>query len=316
VSDLTSLLPIAASSSEDSVVALIVLPAALSLIMLSLGLTLTPADFKRVLVYPKGVGIGLGNLLLISPLLGFAVAELYNLEPTLACGLVLMAAAPGGTMANLLTHLAKGDTALSVTMTGVSSLLAVVTVPVYLSLSIDYFDAPLGDDISMGGVVVRVFLITIIPLSLGMYLRSRDPVRVIRLEPRFKKITFAVFAIVVAGAIASEFDVVRDSFTELALATLTLNVAAMTVSWTVARVARLSSPQSTAIALELGLHNSTLAIAVGASLSDQLATPAAVYSVFMFWTAGGFARLMYKRNQRIAAAATAAGEPAAEPARA
>ncbi len=293
-------------TEDGGIMATVALPVALAIIMCSLGLSLTLGDFKRVLVFPRGVAIGMTNLLLISPFLAFGIAELYNLAPELAVGLVLMGAAPGGTMANLLTHLARGDTALSVTMTAVSSLAAVVTVPLYLGASIRWFDAPVGDDVSMVGVVARVFAITIVPLSIGMALRARDPERVDRHEQRIKRVTLTVFVIVVAGAIAAEQEVVRENFTDLALATLTLNVAAMTVSYSIARVARLNDAQSTAIALELGIHNSTLAIAVATSVATILATPAAVYSMFMFFTAGAFAWAMYRRNAPV-------GEPQPEP---
>jgi BASS family bile acid:Na+ symporter len=283
-------------TEDPGLLATIGLPAALAVIMCALGLSLTPGDFKRVLVLPKGVAIGLANLLLISPVLAFAIAEVYGLAPELAVGLVLMGAAPGGTMANLLTHLARGDTALSVTMTGVSSVAAVVTVPLYLGLSIDWFGAGVADDVTMLGIVARVFAITLVPLAVGMALRARDPERAERLEPRVKRVALGVFVLVVAGAIASEIDVIFDRFAELALATLTLNVAAMAVSYSIARGARLPDGQATAIGLELGVHNSTLAITVATSIATVLATPAAVYSLFMFFTAGVFARLMYRRN--------------------
>lgn len=281
---------------DPGLVAQIALPLALAIIMGALGLSLTPADFKRVLVVPKGVAIGMANLLLISPFLGFAVAEVYGLEPELAVGLVLMAAAPGGTMAALLTHLARGETALSVTMTALSSVLTVVTMPFYLALAISHFDAGVGSDVSMLGVVARVFAITIIPLSIGMYARARRTDWAVEHEPRIKKVTLTVFVLVVIGAVVSELDIIVDNFGELALATLTLNVAAMTIAFTVARFARLDKRQTTAIALELGVHNSTLAIAVATSVATILATPAAVYSVFMFLTAGAFARVMWARN--------------------
>ena len=289
-----------AAANDDSLFALILLPVALAVIMTSLGLSLTLADFKRIFVFPKGVAIGMTNLVLISPFLAFGIAELYDLAPELAVGLVLMGAAPGGTTANLMTHLAKGDTALSVTMTAISSLAAVITVPLYLGLSIEYFDAGVGDDVSMGGIVARVFLITIVPLAFGMWLRSRNPERADRLEPTVKKLAFLFLAVVIAGAVLTEFEVIQENFADLALATLTLNVAAMSVSYSIARVARLSDAQSTAIALELGVHNGTLAIAVASTVDNTLATPAAVYSIFMFVTAGLFARLMYKRNGVVA----------------
>lgn len=289
----------ATGSSDDSLFALILLPIALAVIMTSLGLSLTLADFKRVFVFPKGVAIGMVNLVLISPFLAFGIAELYNLQPELAVGLVLMGAAPGGTTANLMTHLAKGDTALSVTMTAISSLAAVITVPLYLGLSIGYFDAGVGDDVSMGGIVARVFLITIVPLAFGMWLKSRSPERAARVEPTIKKVAFGLLGIVILGAVLSESELIRDNFADLALATLTLNLAAMSVSYSIARVARLNDAQSTAIALELGVHNGTLAIAVASTVDNSLATPAAVYSLFMFITAGLFARLMWRRNGRV-----------------
>ena len=283
----------------------VLLPIALAVIMVTLGLSLTPADFRRVLVVPKGVAIGIVNLLLVSPLLAFGIAELYGLEAAFAVGLVLLGASPGGTTANLLTHLARGDTALSVTMTAISSLAAVITVPLYLGLAIDAFGADVGADVSMGGVVVRVFLITVVPLSIGMWLRSRDPARVARIEPRAKRVAMALFVLVVIGAVAAEWETFMDHVAELAAAALTLNILAMAVSYSVARGARLDNRQSTAIAMELGVHNSTLAITVAATVATELTVPAAVYSAFMFITAGLFARLMHRRNAATPAPAMA-----------
>jgi len=282
---------------EDSVLATIVLPAALAVIMLSLGLSLTVADFKRVFVEPRGVAVGLVNLVLISPLLAFAIAELFSLDPALAVGLVLLGASPGGTMANLLTHLARGDTALSITMTATSSLAAVITVPLFLSLSTDYFGATgLDDEVGMLGVVARVLLITVIPLALGMYLRVSDPKRVAEVYDTVRKVALGVFFVVVVGVVAAENDLVFDNIGALAPAVITLNVVAMLLSFTIARLVRLDDRQATAIAIELGVHNSTLAIAVGASIATVLTIPAAVYASFMFITAGIFARIMYRRN--------------------
>ena len=282
---------------EDSLFATLFLPVALAVIMTSLGMSLTVDDFRRVVVYPRGVSIGLANLVLISPLLAFAIAEAYSLEPALAVGLVLLGASPGGTMANLLTHLARGDTALSITITAISSLAAVVTVPLFLELATDHFGANrLDEDVSMLGVVARVLLITVIPLSFGMWLRARRPARVAAIERTFRRVALAVFAAVVVGVIVAEHERVFDNLDDVAAAAVTLNVASMAISFAIARVARLDNRQSTAIAIELGIHNSTLAIAVGASIATVLTIPAAVYASFMFLTAGVFARLMYRRN--------------------
>jgi BASS family bile acid:Na+ symporter len=281
---------------DTSVFTAVALPIALAVIMVSLGLELRPADFRRIFVYPRGVAIGLVNLTLVAPLLAFGVAELFDLDPVLAIGLVLLGASPGGTLANLLTHLARGDTALSVTMTAISSVGALLVVPIYLSLAANHFSGSDIGDIEMAGVVARVFLITIIPLSLGMYLRARYPEATERRRDGLKKVAFAAFVLVVAGAVASEFEVLIDNFGDVALATLALNVAAMSISFGMAKLSRLTDRQATAISMELGIHNSTLAIAVAGTINIDLAIPAAVYSAFMFITAGLFARYMARRN--------------------
>jgi len=294
-----------AAMEDSSVFALVGLPVALALIMAGLGLSLTPDDFKRLLVEPRGILIGLANLLVVSPLLAFGVAELYGLGAAFAVGLVLLGASPGGTMANFLTHLARGDTALSISMTALSSVAAIVTVPTALTLAVEHFDAPVGDDVSMLGTVLRVLAITIVPLAVGMWFRARHTQRARAAEPRFRTMALILFLAVVVGAVLSEFEKVTENFTELALATLTLNVAAMSISFTVSRLARLDNRQATAVAMELGIHNATLAIAIGASVDDSLIVPAAVYSAFMFVTAGTFARLVHRRNAAAVATAPA-----------
>jgi bile acid:Na+ symporter, BASS family len=281
---------------NDSVVVTILLPAAIAVIMCSLGMTLTRDDFRRVLTAPRGVAIGMLNLALISPLLAFAMAELFELPPELAVGLVLLGASPGGMMANMLTHLARGDTALSVTMTAISSVGAMVTVPLFLTLSSDHFGATEVGDVGMLGIVLRVFAITIVPVAIGMELRRRRPDRVEAVYPRVRQVSLTLFAVVVLGAIAAEHDTVRENLADVAGAALALNLAAMALSFTISKLARLDDRQATAIALELGIHNSALAIAVGASLADDLAIPAAVYSSFMLFTGGAFAWAMSRRN--------------------
>ncbi len=281
---------------DSPLLASIALPIAIATIMCSLGLALTPADFRRVLVAPRGVVIGMLNLALISPLLAFVMAELFDLPPELAVGLVLLGSSPGGMMANMLTHLARGDTALSVTMTAISSVASVITVPLFLSLSSEHFGAGSLGEVSMPGVVALVFTITLIPVAIGMTLRRRWPERVAVAYPRVRAASLGLFAIVVLGAIVSEYDTVAENAAEMAGAALALNLAAMTISFAISRLARLDSRQSTAIALELGIHNSTLAIAVGASLATELTIPAAVYSSFMLFTGGLFAWTMSRRN--------------------
>ena len=174
--------------------------------------------------------------------------------------------------------------------------------PLYLGLAGEHFAGGDIGDVSMGGVVARVFAITVVPLSVGMWLHSRYPARVREVRGRVKRAAMIAFVAVVIGAVASEIEVVLDNFASVALATLALNVAAMSISFVVARLARLSNEQATAIAMELGIHNSTLAIAVAATINIDYAIPAAVYSAFMFITAGLFARFMRVRNSGVVSA--------------
>lgn len=274
------------------------LPVGLALIMITLGMSLVPDDFRRVIKMPRGVAIGMLNLALISPLLAFAAAELFALSAVMAAGLVLLGASPGGTMANLLTHLAKGDTALSVTMTAVSSIFALVTVPLYLGLAIDHFGATeLDKDFSMLPVVAKVFAITIVPLSIGMFIRARRAEWAIANELRAKRIALGLFLLIVVGAVIAENESVRANLSEVLGAAVALNILAMAIGFGSARLVRLDDRQATAISMELGVHNSTVAIAVGASISTELAVPAAVYASFMFFSAGLFAWFMSSRNR-------------------
>lgn len=283
---------------EGNPITLIALPLGLVFIMFSLGLGLVAEDFRRVFRSPRGVIVGMANLLVLAPFLGIAVAEVFALPPILAVGLVLLAAAPGGTMANLLTHLARGETALSVTLTGFSSAMAVITVPLYLAVASSWFNlVGVDNDVEVLPIAARVLAITLIPLIAGMLVRSRYTAWTARNERTFKKISLVLFALIVAAAIISEWGRVTDYLGDVIVAVIALNVLAMSLSYLISRAARLNEKSSTAIALELGLHNATLAIAVGASLDNEMTIPAAVYGLFMWVTGGSFAWLMARRNR-------------------
>jgi BASS family bile acid:Na+ symporter len=284
---------------DDNPITLIALPLGLVFIMFSLGLGLVKDDFRVVLKSPRGVIVGMANLLIVAPLLAVGVATVFNLPPVLAVGLVLLGAAPGGTMANLLTHLARGETALSVTLTGISSALAVVTVPLYLSLSSAWFNLTgVDNDVEILPIAGRVLAITLVPLIIGMAIKQRAPEWTLTNYHRFRVISLGLFVVIVAAAVGSEWGNVTEYLGSVLLAVITLNVLAMGISFMLARAARLSDRSSTAIALELGLHNATLAIAVGASLDPEMTIPAAVYGLFMWVTGGSFAYFMSRRNRQ------------------
>ena len=282
---------------SDSVFILVLLPISLFIILFSLGLALTIADFRRVAVYPRGVAIGMANLLFISPLLAVGLAIAFKLPPELAVGMVLLGASPGGTTANMLTHLAKGDTALSLTMTAISSVAAVFTVPILLDLSTQWFmQGEAQYEIAMTPIVMKILLITLLPLGIGMLVRSRATQWSIRFEPLVKKIATIFFILVVFVVLWSEQEHIFGNIASVGLAVLCLNIFAMGISYGSSKLAGLDGPQSTAISIELGVHNTTLAMAVGAMVSASMIIPAAVYSLFMFFTAGAFAKWMHSRN--------------------
>lgn len=238
------------------------------------------------------------NLILIAPLLALAIAHLSGLDPLLAAGLVLLGAAPGGVFANLLTHAARGATALSVSMTALSSTAAVVTAPFWLGVALRAFDVPESEiDLDMPLIVARVLLTIAVPLGAGMLLAARRPEWVLARKHVFERVAFGTFVVIVITAIASQAGPVIDNLTEVALAALALNLGAMAIGFTAARLVRLDPPQATAISIELGVHNTALAIAIGAAVNEELAIPAAVYSTFMVFTAGAFAWFMHRRNR-------------------
>ena len=278
------------------------LPLALFVIMTGLGLSLTLADFRRVALYPRGVAIGMANLLLLSPLLAFLAALAFDLGPELAVGMILLGAAPGGTTANLLTHLARGDTALSVSMTAISSLVSVFTTPLFLGLATYYFLGSQSEaELNMGGIVLRVMFITLVPLSLGMVLRAWLPAFALRAEPWVKRAALVFFVIVVGGAMYEARNEGLGVLFAVGAATLTLNLSAMSLSWFIARRAKLNLRQSTAIAIELGVHNTTLTMAVGAMIAPVYMIPGAVYGIQMIVTASLFVWLIHRRNASAAA---------------
>lgn len=276
----------------------VLLPLALVIIMTSLGVALTVGDFRRVMVYPRGVAIGLGNLLIISPALAFFIAWAFSLPPELAVGVVLLGAAPGGTMANMLTHLARGDTALAVTMTAVSSALCVVTVPLFLGIGMTVFMS--GDAAApapaLAPIVVKILLITLVPLSFGMLVRAASPSFADRLARPLKKLAIGFFVLVVFAAIYAERQNILGFILSVGAAVICLNLLAMGSGYGCARLGGLNRAQTTAVAIELGVHNTTLSMAVGGMVSATMTIPGAVYGTFMFVTAGLFAWAMTRRH--------------------
>lgn len=278
------------------------LPGALAVIMLGLGLSLTTADFRRVLTYPKAVGVALTCQMLVLPLVCVGVAHAFGLSPVLAVGLMLLAASPGGTSANLYSHLANGDVALNVSLTAITSVLAIFMLPLVVNLSLVHFFGegkvlPLQFD-----KVMQVFVVVLVPVALGMWVRQRFSQFAQRAEKPVKLLSAIFLFAVVALVIVTQSEALSAGAVQVGLAALTFNLLSLAVGYFVPILLKLDRRQATAIGMEIGLHNGTIAIAIAMSPqllnSPQMALPAAVYGLIAFVTAGIFGVLVNIRARR------------------
>ena len=270
----------------DSALTAVGLPVALAVIMFGLGLSLTPGDFARVTRYPRAAVVALTCQLVVLPLVCFGLVLLLDLDPVLAVGMMLLAASPGGTTANLFSHLFRGDVALNITLTAVNSVIAVFTLPVVTNLAFAYFEPDGAETIGLQVVeTLQIFAIVLIPVAIGMLVRSRSLSFAQRMDRPIRIASAVILAVLVLGILVSERDNVAGYLQELALVATAFCVASLTIGYVVPRLFGVDRRQSIASSMEIGVHNGTLAIAIAESvLSDVegLAIPAAVYSLLMF----------------------------------
>jgi BASS family bile acid:Na+ symporter len=275
---------------ESSSLTSIFLPAALGIIMLGLGLSLTIADFKRIVRYPKAVFIGLFCQMLILPFICLAIAMAFKLQPALAVGLMLLAASPGGATANLYSHLSNGDVALNISLTALNSVLSLFTLPLIVNVSLLIFMDD-GQQIPMQfKKVVEVFMIVLVPVSIGMVVNAAFPRVSAKLEKPVKIASALLLILVIAAAIGKEKDNLLQYFGQVGLAALLFNVLSMAVGYNIPRWLGIGQRQAIAIGMEIGIHNGTLAIFIALNVlgNSLMSIPAAIYSLIMFITAALF----------------------------
>ena len=276
---------------QSSLLSNVLLPLALGVIMFGLGLGLTTEDFRRVARYPRAVLTGLFLQVGVLPWVAFALALLFRLPPELAVGLMLLAASPGGATANIYSHIARGDVALNITLTAINSGLCLLTLPIVLNLSLEYF---LGAGQYVPPPVrkiVEVATLIVLPVVLGMTVRRFAPGFAARMEKPVRLLSVLVLAMLVVAAVAQEWDMLLAYFAAVGLACLLFNLASMGVGYTAPLALKLPKKQAIAIAMEIGIHNGTLAIFIALNVlqSTAISVPAAVYSLLMFFTAAVFA---------------------------
>lgn len=273
------------------------LPLSLAFIMFAMGLTLVPDNFRRVALQPKAFAVGATSQVLVLPLVAFVLVLLWPVEPALAVGVMILAACPGGVTSNLLTHLVRGDTALSISLTAVISLLSVVTIPLIVNFALYWFTDDAGVELPIARSIIGIFLITTVPVVLGMLVRAWRSDWTQRVEPRFRQAATVLFVVIVLGAIFAQ----RENLVEYAAAVaplmLVLNLLMMAVGWYAAKLFRLGEYQGKAISLECGLQNGTMAIFIAATLlqNETMMMPGAIYGLLMFATSGAWVGWMARR---------------------
>ena len=280
-----------------SIITDIFLPLSLAFIMFSLGVGLTATDFTRVAKQPKDFFVGLICQIILLPLIAFILVKLWPISPELAIGVMIIAAAPGGVTSNILTSFARGDVALSISLTAIISLLSVVTVPFILVTSLDLLGSEnLSKNISLASMAITMFLIVVVPTLFGMMFRKFLSNVATKFESIGKKISAVLFVIVLFGAILAEKNNIISYFADAGLITLVLNILMMVIAFYIAQMLGTGVEQKKCISIECGLQNGTLAIFVGTSLfgGGVYVIPAATYSLIMFGTSLIFVFLVRK----------------------
>jgi BASS family bile acid:Na+ symporter len=285
----------------DSALTAIGLPIALAIIMFGLGLGLTVDDFRRVGRHPKAVAVALACQLVLLPAVCFGLVLLFDLPPFLGIGMLLLAASPGGTTANLFSHLFRGDVALNISLTAINSIIAIGTLPLITNLAIDYFDK--SESVSMPlAEVVKVFVLILVPTGLGMLVKARTQSFAAAMDKPVRIASAIILAVLVIGILVGEKDRVGEYLADVGIVAALFCAISLVVGYVVPRAFGVVEGQAIASSFEIGVHNGTLAIFVAENILEvnEIAVPAAVYSLLMFFLAAGWGMLIVRLvGQRV-----------------
>ena len=276
---------------EASILSKVILPLSLFIIMLGMGLSLKLQDFSRVLSEPKAAMIGIVCQMLVLPVVGLAVVYLFGFSGSLAVGLLILTFCPGGVTSNMLSYLARGDTALSISLTAVVSLVTPFTIPVLSVIAMDSFltQSP-AFSIPIVKTIIQLLIITVVPVAIGMLIHFRFPDFSKKAERPVKIFSIVFLFVIIGGIVAQEWESMARYFLTTGLATLVLNVVTLVMGYFIALSFFLEKRQAISIGIEVGIQNGTLALLVtGTILEDAVMTiPAITYSLLMFATGGLF----------------------------
>ena len=267
----------------------IFLPLSLVFIMFTLGLGLTSGDFMNLIKKPKSFFVGITNQMVMLPMVAFIVISFAGITKEIAVGMMILASCPGGVTSNMITKLAKGDTALSISYTAVISILAIFTLPLVTGLSMNHFMGAEAPPLNLLSLGLTMFCITAVPVGIGMVVRSKNKSFADMFEVTATKISTLLFVIIILGALASEWDTFTNNFLQLGPAIVLLIIAMLTIAYTSSTWFKMSKNQSITVAIESGIQNGTVGITVGNLIINPesglsiLSIPSGVYSILMYF---------------------------------
>jgi BASS family bile acid:Na+ symporter len=258
--------------------------------MFGMGLTLVVSDFGRLFAYPKEVLVGLFNQLVFLPLIGFLIILLFDLNSSMAIGIMILSLCPGGPTSNLITQVARGNIGLSVTLTALASLITVFTIPIILSKAITYFtgETDIVIELPILQTMIQILVITVIPVSIGMVIRKKNEAFATRMERPMRIASTVLFIIIFLLVMIANKDLIVQAMKEVGLATLLLNLSTMAIGYTSAKVFGIKGKSQISITIESGIQNGTLAFVIATTILNnvEMGLPTGAYSIWMFITGG------------------------------
>ena len=273
-----------------TIITQIFLPISLAIIMFGMGLTLVVNDFTRLFTYPKEVIIGLTNQLVFLPLIGFLIILLFDLNSSMAIGIMILSLCPGGPTSNLITQVARGNIGLSVTLTALASLITVFTIPIILSKAITYFtgETDIVIELPIVQTMIQILVITVIPVSIGMLIRKKNKAFAARMERPMRIASTVLFIIIFLLVMFANKDLIVQAMKEVGLATLLLNLSTMALGYITAKVFGIKGKSQISITIESGIQNGTLAFVIATTILNnvEMGLPTGAYSIWMFITGG------------------------------
>lgn len=278
----------------------LILGIALAIIMLGMGLSLELRDFKNVMKYPKATFLGLTNQIILLPILGFLLISVLNVSHEIAVGIMILSACPGGASSNLITHLAKGDTALSVTLTAMASIITVITIPFVVNYSFDLLGVAGSVRLDVVGTLSKMFMIVLLPVSIGMLIRRVAKGFADKMEKPVKIASASLLFLIIAGLMIKERANLGGYFQQAGMAAIALNIGTMALGYFTAKLFKLSAAQARSISIESGIQNGTLALTLIAAFLDNTAygIAPAIYSILMFFTGGAIIFLSLRKDKK------------------